>query len=119
MALWNRTSSKPEPKPRLEPWEYAKQVTEAQWKSGELPLGWYCYTPNNVVWIGLKPDDDCTRLISSPAMQRPQDLDELAGDPDGADPAPGANPKERILRGAYETDSGQQRSDCHHAGTRA
>lgn len=81
MALWNRTPSKPEPKPRLEPWEYAKQVTEAQWKSGELPLGWYCYTPNNVVWIGLKPDDDCTRLISSPAMQRPQDLDEWLGIP--------------------------------------
>ncbi len=81
MALWNRTSSKPEPKPRLEPWEYAKQVTEAQWKSGELPLGWYCYTPNNVIWIGLKPDDDCTRLISSPAMQRPQDLDEWLGIP--------------------------------------
>ena len=81
MALWNRTSSKPDPKPRLEPWEYAKQVTEAQWKSGELPLGWYCYTPNNVVWIGLKPDDDCTRLISSPAMQRPQDLDEWLGIP--------------------------------------
>ena len=81
MALWNRTSSKPEPKPQLEPWEYAKQVTEAEWKSGELPLGWYCFTPNNVVWIGLKPDDDCTRLISSPAMQRPQDLDEWLGIP--------------------------------------
>ncbi len=81
MALWNRTSSKPEPKPQLEPWEYAKQVTEAEWKSGELPLGWYCFTPNNVVWIGLKPDDTCTQLICSPAMQRPQDLDEWLGIP--------------------------------------
>lgn len=81
MALWNRTLSKPEPKPRLEPWEYAKQVTEAEWKSGHLPLGWYCFTPNNVVWIGLKPNDDCTQLICSPAMQRPQDLDEWLGIP--------------------------------------